>query len=248
MADRDEVRHRQAHAAPNPGGRHQRIDLAMSGVGRDHAHMLEREELLQRHRRPRHRMVAPEHAHVPVTEQPALKEACLQLRQQSDSQIDRAGLHVVAQVAGVRTQGADLDVGRTVQQRLHQRRHEIHLADVGHHQLEGAGAGEGVEGFAAEQRRLDRIERIGHRFGQMQRMRRGLHAARGAHEQLVAQQQPQPLQAVADTGLGQAQLVGRRGDAAVAQQLVKHHQQVQIDVAQFHEAGSPSHASLNVMH
>ncbi|BDC29411.1 hypothetical protein NB2BOR_A37020 [Bordetella parapertussis] len=81
-------------------------------------------------------------------------------------------------------------------------------------------------------------QRLAHRPAQALGMRRGLHALRRAHEQIVAAGRAQAPQRIADRRLRQVELARHGGDAALLQQALEDHQQVEIDVAQFRH-GAP---------
>lgn len=88
---------------------------------------------------------------------------------------------------------------------------------------------------------MQRAQRVGDGPGQRLRVGRGHHAARGAQEQLVAQQLAQPAQRVADAGLRDAQALRHGRHPAVLLQLVEDDQQVQVQVFQVH-----AHVSTNI--
>ncbi|MCY1430002.1 hypothetical protein D9M71_459380 [compost metagenome] len=75
-----------------------------------------------------------------------------------------------------------------------------------------------------------------HRLGQLLRIGRWLHALVGAHEEVILQRAAQALECVADGRLGQAEVVRRGRYTAVDEQLVEDHQQVQVQIADIHEA------------
>src|SRR5690606_30991273 len=77
-------------------------------------------------------------------------------------------------------------------------------------------------------------------------LRRGLHALRRAHEQVVAQGGAQAPQGIADGGLRQIQAPRHGRDIALFQQVLEHHQQVQIDVAEFGHAESSRRAPIGI--
>ena len=62
----------------------------------------------------------------------------------------------------------------------------------------------------------------------------GYHASRRANKQLIAQFAAQFGQRVADSRLGDAQLLSHFGDAPLQHQLLKHHELVEIDIGQIH--------------
>jgi len=110
----------------------------------------------------------------------------------------------------------------------------MHFPDVGQRDGEVARARLRLERGLAVEQVVNRVEHLRRRPGQPLGKGRRDHAARRTHEQLVPEQQAQSLQRVAHCRLRQSQRGGRGRDAPLLEQLLERHQQVQIDVLQFH--------------
>jgi hypothetical protein len=158
----------------------------------------------------------------------------LQLRQQAQRQVGAARGHVLAQTVAGHGHHVQRDAWGCLGQRIHQHGQEIHLAHIGHGQGETPRAVGRVKRGTHLQRLLQAVERCGHRFGQLQGIGRGHHAALGAQKQVVVQTGPQTAQGTADGGLAHAQNRGHVGHTLFPQQVVKHQQQVQIEAGKFH--------------
>jgi hypothetical protein len=70
------------------------------------------------------------------------------------------------------------------------------------------------------------------------RPRRGLHAGRGADEQLVRENTSEPRQGVAHRRLRQANAVGGTGDGALGHQRIERFQQIEVDGTDIHSANA----------
>jgi len=173
-------------------------------------------------------------ADIALAEQALLEETGLQPGQQANGQVHPAVGQVVLERGGGAAHRAQAHAGRRLAQVPEQARQEVDLADVGHPHGEGPLAGGGVKVAALLQRAADQTQGLAHRFAQLLRIGRGLHAARRAHEELVAQQLAQPRQRIAHRGLRDAQLERHPRDAAVFQQVVEDLQQVQIQPVHSH--------------
>ena len=75
-----------------------------------------------------------------------------------------------------------------------------------------------------------RSQQLADRLGQIERLRRRLHAVRDAHEQRVVEIAPQPRQRLAQRRLGDVEHLGGARQAALAQQYVQHPQMLQIQL------------------
>ncbi|MNL19274.1 hypothetical protein D3C87_1404660 [compost metagenome] len=87
-----------------------------------------------------------------------------------------------------------------------------------------------------------RIQRRSQKLRNPQRAGCRLHRPACAREQGIVEQTAQTAEGIADRRLFQRKLVRRTGDVALLEQGFEHHQQVQVDVAQFvsfHESGPP---------
>ena len=126
--------------------------------------------------------------------------------------------------------GVQRDARRLPPQALQQRGQENDLANVCHADGDGALERCGRELCALVQPAVDHAQRIAHGFAQLLGKRRGHHAARGAQEQLVAKNAPQLGQRIADRRLRQPQVVGHFRHAPLDHELLKQHQQVQVDI------------------
>ena len=76
--------------------------------------------------------------------------------------------------------------------------------------------------------------------------RGGGHAVGGTHQKGIIKQIPQPPQAIAHGRLRQAELVGRLGDIALAQQHVQIHQQVEIDAVECFKVILPANDTIQL--
>ena len=126
------------------------------------------------------RMAAPEHAHVALPEQAALVENGRGVLEGADREIHSPRFQLGTQVELAGALRGDVDAGREAGAGGGQLRHEIQFADIGHRDRETAAAVRRIESL------LELGQRGRHRFGQLLRIRRRLHALGGAHEQLVA--------------------------------------------------------------
>ena len=79
---------------------HQRINLAMPRIFSNDAHMLSSTKTLQRNGVGRRGMPLAKQANITLIKKTPLEEACLQVGQQSQRQINTAGFHIFSQVTG----------------------------------------------------------------------------------------------------------------------------------------------------
>ena len=124
--------------------------------------------------------------------------------------------------------------GARVPQRGHQRWCQDELRIVGDADHELVARGRGLERPIELDRRTHRVQRRGDRSGQLARQGGGLHARRGALEQVVLELEPQPRQGVARGGLGDAQPCRGAGDVALGIDRLEHPQQVEVEPLQGH--------------
>jgi hypothetical protein len=117
---------------------------------------------------------------------------------------------------------------RRIAQARQQAGQEESFAQVGEEQGEVPPVLCRVELRARLQRAAQHGQGLAQRRGQALGMRRGLHAAAGAHEQCIAGQAAQPAQRVAHRGLGKAQALGGTRDLALGIHRLEHQQQAQV--------------------
>jgi hypothetical protein len=118
--------------------------------------------------------------------------------------------------------------GAASRRRASRRGRKKGFAQVGEEQGEVPPVLRRVELRARLQRAAQHGQGLAQRRGQALGMRRGLHAAAGAHEQRIAGQAAQPAQRVAHRGLGQAQALGGARDLALGIHRLEHQQQAQV--------------------
>ena len=88
-------------------------------------------------------------------------------------------------------------------------------------------------------------ERLRDRLREGERAGSRLHAVGAANEQRIAQNVAQPGQGVADRRLRQAELLGDRGQLAVPECAIQHHQKRQVQPAKLHIAYI-SHEAISI--
>ncbi len=84
-------------------------------------------------------------------------------------------------------------------------------------------------------------QRLAHRPAHALGQGGGQHAPGRAHEKLVAEGLAQPAQRIAHGRLRQVQPARHGGDVALFEQMLEHHQQIEIQFAQFVHGGSIIH-------
>ena len=183
-------------------------------------------------------MVGAHEAHVGIAEKRGAAHRGAQRGEEADRQVERAGRQRGGDILDVQARRFQPHAGGFALHPLDQRRQELDLAEVRHVEAERAGRGGRVEARAVGERRLEQRQRLPHRPGQLAGEGRRVHAARGAQEERVAEERPQPRERVGHRRLRQAQ--ARRGgrDAALVQHGVEHPQQVEIDVLNIHGSDS----------
>ena len=107
--------------------------------------------------------------------------------------------------------------------------HQLGCGGIGHGQNKGV-AGLCWNKLTGHQGALELSKCFAHRWPERQRARRGAHLLPRALHQVVAQCLAQPLQGVADRRLRERQLVGCAGQAAFGHDLIKHAQQVEVQL------------------
>ena len=85
-----------------------------------------------------------------------------------------------------------------------------------------------IERLLARDQRLDLRQRDAHRVGERQGARGRLHPNWATRQELIAKQLTQPRQIVAHRRLTDADAGGRLGYAALREQRVESHQQIEI--------------------
>ncbi|GMV75756.1 MAG: hypothetical protein AMXMBFR78_27060 [Rubrivivax sp.] len=120
----------------------------------------------------------------------------------------------------------------------HQRRQELVGADVAHVHDEAPLRARGVEAQAFAERGVELAQRGLDLARELVGARRRRDAAAAAHEERVAQRQPQPRQRVAHRRLAQAQRLRRAADAARGVHRREDVQQVEVELAYMHGADS----------
>jgi hypothetical protein len=128
----------------------------------------------------------------------------------------------------------DAHARRARLQRRHQAGQEHALAEIAHVQAERLRRALGHEALGLGQRLLQRAQRLLHRLRELLGARRRPHAAAGAHEQRVADEQAQPRQAVADRRLREAELLGGAAHVAMVVHGVEDAQQVEVERRDMH--------------
>ncbi len=156
----------------------------------------------------------------------------------ANRQVDLSLAHLRRQVHCRIAHGRHRDARGAIAKRAHQRRDEVHLADIRHGDAEGARAAQRIERHLVAERRLQRLQRIGNRFRQFLCKGCRQHALAASYKQRVAEQGAQAGQRVADRGLAEIQGLSGTGNGALPQQVIEHDQQVQIDVLELHRAAS----------
>ncbi|MNV51830.1 hypothetical protein D3C71_1438940 [compost metagenome] len=177
-----------------------------------------------------------EQGRVALPEQHALQRACPHFVERADGQVHPARLHFARQVRPLHAHRIDTHVRRHLHANLHQSRHEVDFAHVRHGDPETAVAGGRVEHVLILQCLPQHRQRFADGAGQPLRPRRGQHALRGTHEELVAKGLAQAAQGIADRGLRQVHPPRHGRQVAVFKQVLEQDQQVQVDVAQFGHA------------
>ncbi len=119
--------------------------------------------------------------------------------------------------------------GRVLRQPREQRRQEDESAEIRARQRERARARLGVERRGPREGAAHGLQGRCQRRAELLGARRGAQPQRRAHEERIAQERAQPAQRVAGGGLAQPHPLGRPRDAALGQERLEHHQEVQID-------------------
>ena len=215
--------------------------MAVAGAGGDDGRMLRGEKFRGQHLLLVQRMALAEHADVLLREEPLLEKPGLQLRQQTDGQVDLPRFHRILEVDGGVAHRADGDLRRILLQPLHEGGKEVDLADVRHTDGEAAFRAGRLEGVAGVDRAVDHAQGIADGLGELLRERRGHHADRSAQKQFIAKLLAQARERIADRRLAQAQVLRDPGNLFLCQQLVEDDQQVEVYVFEFH-GGAPKGA------
>ena len=151
---------------------------------------------------------------------------------------DEVRVAVAEQADRVGGAGQDLDgqarSGRG--QPSHQRADEHEQAVVGAAHRERGVVGGGVEAGPVVQGVLDQAERVGDRLAERFGPRGRDQRQALAHQQRVAEQLAQPGERVAHPGLAQPEAARRPGDAALGEQRVERHEEVEVDTGEAHSS------------
>jgi hypothetical protein len=148
----------------------------------------------------------------------------------------QVGLALAEQADRVRSARQHLDgqAGSGRGQPPHQRADEHEQAVVRAAHRERGLVGGGVESRPVVQCVLDQAERVGHRLAERFGARGRDQRQALAHQQRVAEQLAQPGERVAHPGLTQPDPFGRPGDAALGEQRVERHEEVEVDARKAH--------------
>ncbi|MCY1430835.1 hypothetical protein D9M71_467910 [compost metagenome] len=165
-------------------------------------------------------------------EQAGAAQGFRQFGEDSGGQVDLAVLQSLQHGFAAALADFQADSGRLAPQGAGQRRQQAGRTIVGHGQTENAPGGGGVEA-AGGQQCLHPRQGFSQRTLQFEGARGRYQAAAAAHQQRVAQQVAQTPQGMAYGWLAQMQALCRAGHMLFGEQGVQHHQQVEIDAAQF---------------
>ena len=150
--------------------------------------------------------------------------------QEAEREVDAAAVQRVGDLLARQRHGLEAHARRPLAQRGHQRRQETPFADVAHVDAKDLARAQRIEAGRFVERLFQCAQCTAHGLGQPVGLRRGLHAARCAHEQRILQQQPQPRQAMAGGRLGEFERLGGAADVALPVDGIEQAQQVEIDV------------------
>ena len=128
----------------------------------------------------------------------------------------------------------DPDVGRSLRDLLHQRRHQQLHREIRHHQAKLAFAARRVECVRNEQA-AHLLQRLRQRPAQRERPRGQFHSHAGAYQERIADHFAQPLQRMTCGRLRQSDPHRGAADIGFAQQRVKRNQRIEVKRTQIHE-------------
>ncbi|KGD49405.1 hypothetical protein DP43_3671 [Burkholderia pseudomallei] len=222
------LEHRPAREAPL----HQiLLEHLLAAAFRSHHRVAAREKPLERERPLGERVAAPQQADEAVREKPLLEEVrAAEIRKVADREIDAAVLERVRDFRVRQRCRAQVRMRRVLRERLQQPRQEHDFADVGQRDRERARALRRVELVRCAETALDARERVARGRNQGERARRRLHAARGPHEQRIAEVLAQPPERRAHTRLAHAEQLARAAHVARLVERDQIRNQVQIEV------------------
>lgn len=127
-----------------------------------------------------------------------------------------------------------LNPGRLASEADGERWHQHELGDVGHRDGERTVAARRLEGRAGAERPRELVERPADGRGQLAGAGRGREAAALAHEQRITDRVSQASERVAHRGLAQADAACGGGHAALAEERVEDHEQVEVEAGKIH--------------
>ena len=183
---------------------------------------------------PEHRMPLAQQQRVAIGQQHLLLRA-RHTGQKTDGNVQRTAIERIGNLGHGHGQGFELHIRSLLTQGLHQRWQETRLANIAEVNAKALIGLQGVKAVRLRQGNLQRCQSRAHGNCQTLGPGRGPHSAMHALEQRVAQQLAQPRHCLAGSGLGQAQLMRRTADAAMAKNRIENTQQIEIQPRYIHD-------------
>lgn len=173
--------------------------------------------------------------HAALVQQRGALEVARRVGEMSEREVDAPRFERDVELAFVDVQRLDHRAWRAAVERGEQCRQERARGEIAHVQAEHALRTVGREARPFVEHVLQDRERLVDRDRQPLRARRRLDAGAGAHEQRVAEHQPQPAERMADGRLRDAEPQRRAADMPLLVDRAKRLQQVEVEIlhAQF---------------
>ena len=209
------------------------LDAHVPAAPETDRHMAHFHVLLEGQRGADLRVALPHHADVFFLKKQLRRVTVNDVPLGHDHQVDLAAHQQFAGiVAGA--EHLERDVGRFLMDLLDHLGEQHADQIIRGHQAKMPLASGGIEHWFGRDGRLDRQQHFAHRFGQFQRVGRGLHLAPDLHQQFVLEVGAQSAQHAAGGRLGHVQALGGTGDVLLLEQHIERDQQVQVQMIETH--------------